>query len=162
MRKCPKGKPLLQFYGYKAEKLQKLEQKAEDGRTDLFYADGSHICIEGYVPYGWQFKGEDVHILSSKTTRLNIFSMTTRDNRYEGVTSQGSITAEKLASFLNRLSFRQKARNSVIMLDNASIHRSHTIKELRPVWESRTLPLLSHSVLAAPQHRGNLVARVEG
>ena len=58
------------------------------------------------MPYGWQFKEEDVHIPSQKTVCLNISGMTTRDNRYEGFTSQGSITAEKQADFLDRLSFR--------------------------------------------------------
>ena len=139
IRKRPRGKPSPQLYEYKAEKLQELEQKAAEGRIDLFYADESHVCTEGYVPYGWQFRGEDVHIPSQKIARLNIFGMTTRDNRYEGFTSRGSITTEKLADFLDRLSFRQRTRNAVIVLDNASIHRSRTIKEMRPVWESRGL-----------------------
>ena len=139
IRKRPRGKPSPQLYEYKAEKLQELEQKASEGRIDLFYADESHVCTEGYVPYGWQFRGEDVHIPSQKIARLNIFGMTTRDNRYEGFTSRGSITAEKLADFLDRLSLLPRERNTVIVLDNASIHRSHTIREMRPVWESRGL-----------------------
>ena len=106
---------------------------------DLFYADESHVCTEGYVPYGWQFRGEDVHIPSQKIARLNIFGMTTRDNRYVGFTSRGSITAEKLADFLDRLSLRPRKRNTVIVLDNASIHRSGIMNEMRPVWESRGL-----------------------
>ena len=139
IRKRPRGKPSPRLYEYKAEKLQELEQKAEDGRIDLYYADESHVCTEGYVPYGWQFAGEDVHIPSQKTARLNIFGMTTRDNRYEGFTSKSGITAEKLAAFLDRMSLGPRERNTVIVLDNASIHRSKLIKELRPVWESRGL-----------------------
>ena len=72
IRKRPRGKPSPQLYEYKAEKLQELEQKAEGGLIDLFYADESHICTEGYVPYGWQFRDEDVHIPSQKIARLNI------------------------------------------------------------------------------------------
>ena len=139
IRKRPRGKPSPQLYEYKVEKLQELEQKAENGKIDLFYADESHICTEGYVPYGWQFRGEDVFIPSQKIARLNIFGMTTRDNRYEGFTSRGSITSGMVADFLDRLSFRPKARDIVVVLDNASIHRSSTIKEMRPVWESRGL-----------------------
>ena len=133
------GKPSPQLYEYKAEKLQELEQKADDGRIDLYYADESHVCTEGYVPYGWQFPQEDVHVPSQKIARLNIFGMTTRDNRYEGFTSRSGITAEKLADFLDKLSLRPRERNTVIVLDNASIHRSKLIKELRPVWEKRGL-----------------------
>ena len=139
IRKRPRGKPSPQLYEYKAEKLQELERKADDGRIDLYYADESHVCTEGYVPYGWQFAGEDVHVPSQKIARLNIFGMTTRDNRYEGFTSRSGITSEKLADFLDRLSLRPRGRNTVIVLDNASIHRSKLIKELRPVWENRGL-----------------------
>jgi transposase len=139
IRKRPRGKPSPQLYEYKAEKLQELEQKASEGRIDLFYADESHVCTEGYVPYGWQFRGEDVYIPSQKIARLNIFGMTTRDNRYEGFTSRGSITADKLADFLDRLSLLPRERNTVIVLDNASIHRSGIMKEMRPVWENRGL-----------------------
>ena len=139
IRKRPRGKPSPQLYEYKAGKLQELEHKAEEGRIDLYYADESHVCTEGYVPYGWQFQGEDVHVPSQKIARLNIFGMTTRDNRYEGFTSRASITAEKLADFLDRMSLRPRQRDTVIVLDNASIHRSKLIKGLRPVWENRGL-----------------------
>ncbi|MBR5678468.1 MAG: transposase, partial [Paludibacteraceae bacterium] len=111
---------------------------------DLFYADESHVCTDGYVPYGWQFRGEDVHIPSQKIARLNIFGMTTRDNRYVGFTSRGSITAEKLSDFLDRLSLRPRRKNTVIVLDNASIHRSGIMKEMRPVWEGRGHFLFYH------------------
>ena len=29
------------------------------GELVLYYADESHVCTNGYVPYGWQFKNED-------------------------------------------------------------------------------------------------------
>ena len=116
IRKRPRGKPSPQLYEYKAEKLQELEQKADDGRIDLYYADEIHVCTEGYVPYGWQFPQEDVHVPSQKIARLNIFGMTTRDNRYEGFTSRIGITAEKLADFLDKLSLKPRERNTVLTL----------------------------------------------
>ena len=61
----------------------------------FYFGDESHICTEGYVPYGWQFRGEDVYIPSQRGYRLNIFGMIDRNNRYEGFTTDESITAEK-------------------------------------------------------------------
>ena len=55
-----RGKPSPQLYAYKSEKLQELEIQANDGLIELYFGDESHICTEGYVPYGWQFRGEDV------------------------------------------------------------------------------------------------------
>lgn len=138
IRKRPKGKPSPQLYAYKTEKLQELEKQAKDGLIDLYYGDESHICTEGYVPYGWQFRGEDVHIPSQKCMRLNIFGMITRNNRYEGFSTTENITIDKVADYLDRLSMRIR-KNTFIVLDNASVHRGRLIAELRPLWEKRGL-----------------------
>ncbi len=138
IRKRPKGKPSPQLYAYKTEKLQELEQQANAGLIDLYYGDESHICTEGYVPYGWQFRGEDVYIPSERGLRLNIFGMIDRNNQYEGFSTTENMTAEKIADFIDRLSLRIR-KDTFIVLDNASVHRCRLMKELRPIWEKRGL-----------------------
>ena len=138
IRKRPKGKPSPQLYAHKAEKLQELERQAIVGLINLYYGDESHICTEGYVPYGWQFRGEDVSIPSERGLRLNIFGMIDRDNRYEGFSTTENMTAEKIADFLDRMSLHVR-KNTFVVLDNASVHRCKLMKELRPIWEKRGL-----------------------
>ncbi len=140
IRKRPKGKPSPQLYAYKTEKLQELVQQGKDGLIDLYYGDESHICTEGYVPYGWQFRGEEVYIPSERGLRLNIFGMIDRNNRYEGFSTTENMSADKVADFFDRLSLRIR-KNTFVVLDNASVHRCRLIKELRPVWEKRGLYL---------------------
>ena len=62
IRKTTKGVPSPQLYAYKKEKLQELEQQYRKGLIDLYFGDGSFTCTEGYVPYGWQFPGENITI----------------------------------------------------------------------------------------------------
>lgn len=138
IRKRPKGKPSPQLYAYKTEKLQELEVLFEKGEIDLFYGDESHICTEGYVPYGWQFPGEDVYIPVEKAKRLNIFGMIDRNNRFEGFCTCESVDAEKVVDFLDRFSFKLN-RKTFVVLDNASVHRNEKIKQMRPIWEKRGL-----------------------
>lgn len=102
--------PSPQLYDYKKEKLQELENLDSKGEIDLYYADESHVCTSGYVPYGWQFQDEDVFVPSEKTARLNIFGMITRNNKYEGFTTRGSINADKVIEFLDQMSWRIKRR----------------------------------------------------
>ena len=71
----------------------------------LYYADESHVCTNGYVPYGWQFKNEDIYIPSEKAARLNIFGMITKRNQYKGFTTKESINADKIVDYLDRFSF---------------------------------------------------------
>lgn len=138
IRKCPKGKPSPQLYAYKREKLQELESLSSQGSIDLYYGDESHVCTEGYVPYAWQLKGEDVYVPSQKAARLNIFGMVSRSNVYHGFTTQSSIGAAQVVDFLDRFSFTVR-KKTVIVLDNASIHRSKRTMELRRIWEKRGL-----------------------
>ena len=80
-----------------------------------------------------------MYIPSQRVARLNIFGMIDRENNYDGFTTTESINAAKVVGFLDRISFKPRARNTFVVLDNASVHRCHTIKELRPVWEKRGL-----------------------
>ena len=118
--------------------MQELENLDSAGEIDLYYADESHVCTSGYVPYGWQFKDENVFIPSEKSARLNIFGMITRGNQYKGFMTQESINADKVSDFLDKMSFQVRKRTFVV-LDNATVHRNAKLKELRSIWESRGL-----------------------
>lgn len=138
IRKRPRGVPSPQLYAYKREKLQELEHLSRDGKIDLYYGDESHVCTEGYVPYGWQFRDEDVYVPSQKAQRVNIFGMIDRNNRYHGFTTTESIDADKIVEYLDDFSLRIK-RDTFIVLDNASVHRNKKVRELRALWEKRGL-----------------------
>ncbi|ROT07425.1 transposase [Muribaculaceae bacterium Isolate-037 (Harlan)] len=105
---------------------------------DLFFGDGSFTCTEGYVPYGWQFPWENVTIPSERYKRLNIWGMIDYRSNYHGFTSMESMTSEKIADFLDKFSLTIK-RETFIVLDNAKVHRSKLMKEMRKIWEKRGL-----------------------
>ena len=118
--------------------MQELEKLDAEGSIELFYADESHVCTSGYVPYGWQFKDENVFVPSQKASRLNIFGMITRRNHYQGFMTKESINADKVSDFLDQMSCQIKKKTFVV-LDNASVHRNVKISELRSIWEERGL-----------------------
>lgn len=140
IRKTTKGAPSPQLYAYKKEKLQELEQQYRDGLIDLYFGDGSFTCTEGYVPYGWQFPGENVTIPSDRGARLNIWGMIDYDSRYHGFCSTESMTSERIADFLDKFSLTIR-KDTFIVLDNAKVHRSKYMKEMRKIWEKRGLYL---------------------
>jgi hypothetical protein len=84
--------------------LTELERLSEQGWIKLFYADESHVCSEGYVPYGWQFPGEEVFISSQRGYRLNVFGMISRDNECLWSATTDSINAEWVMEKLDMLS----------------------------------------------------------
>jgi transposase len=117
-----------------------LEQLAAQGLIKLFYTDESHVCSEGYVPYGWQFPFEDVFVGSQKGYRLNVFGMISRQNECSWAVTPDSINAQFILEKLDTLSLSVD-QPTYIVLDNASLHRAKIIEERIKVWQSRGLYL---------------------
>ena len=140
--KTTKGTPSPQLYDYKKEKLQELEQQYREGLIGLYFGDGSFTCTEGYVPYGWQFPGESITIPSDRGARLNIWGMIDYNSRYHGFCSTESMTSERIADFLDKFSLTIR-KDTFIVLDNAKVHRSKYMKEMRKIWEKRVFSFSS-------------------
>jgi transposase len=136
-RRC-KRKPNAELYQFKIECLKELEKLSETGLIDLFYGDESHVCTEGYVPYGWQFPGEKVCILSEKGHKINCFGLISRDNQCHWATSVESIDALFVREQLEQLSF-QIRKQTFIVLDCARVHTSKIIRERLEFWQNRGL-----------------------
>ncbi len=133
-----KGKPDPDLYALKIELIAELEQLSEQGLIDLFYVDESHVCSEGYVPYGWQFPDEDIYIPVEKGYKINIWGLISRYNQNHWVTTEQNINASFVFEQLEKLSF-QIQKQTVIMLDNASIHKAKIIQQQLEFWEKRGL-----------------------
>lgn len=122
------------------EVLGELEKLSEQGAISLLYGDESHVCSEGYVPYGWQFPGEDVFIPSEKGYRLNCWGLIGRQNECHWHTSEDGINSHFVLERIDMLSLSIH-KPTFIVLDNASIHTAKIIKARIPVWQQRGLHL---------------------
>lgn len=118
--------------------LHLLEQQATVGNIDLFYGDETGVSESGYVPYGWQFKDEEVCIKAIHGKRLNCFGLYTKDNRLLYKTTTANINADFVFNFLEELS-EKIDKQTVIVLDNASVHTARKIKERLDYWQEKGL-----------------------
>ena len=116
--------------------LGELENLECQGLISLLYGDESHVCSEGYVPYGWQFPGEDVFVPCEKGFRLNCWGLISRHNECHWHTTQASIDSRFVLERLDMLSLSIH-KPTFIVLDNASIHTAKIIKDRIPVWRQR-------------------------
>lgn len=138
IRKTPKGTPSPQEYAYKKELLQELERQWESGLIDLYYGDESHVCTEGYVPYAWKFKDEDFCVPAYKCGRLNIFGMIDRNCVYHGFTTEKNINSDRFIEFMENFSLGIR-KETVVVLDNSSVHKSRKVKECLQRWKEQGL-----------------------
>lgn len=94
--------------------------------------------MESYVPYGWQFKDEDVFMPSEKSRGLNCFGLLSRSNEFHFRTSIKNIKSDFVIEQLEDFSKTLKTV-TVVVLDNARVHTSKAIQERRRYWEERNL-----------------------
>ncbi|WP_345060050.1 transposase, partial [Hymenobacter glaciei] len=104
-------------YAAQHERLGELERLCRAGELTLLYGDESHVCSEGYVPYGWQFPGETVFVAAQKGFRLNCWGLFGRDNQCHWATTTTTIAAAFVVEQLDRLSLLTKGP-TVVVLDN--------------------------------------------
>ena len=138
MRKRVKGKETAEVYQLKREILGELEVLSEANKIDLSYADEAAVSLEPCVPYAWQFPDEQVSMPSEKGKGINCFALLGRDNRSLIETTRETITAHVICEQFERFSFGLK-NLTVVVLDNAAIHRARIIKEGKAVWQQRGL-----------------------
>jgi transposase len=120
------------------ECLSELEKLSQLALIDLYYGDESRVSIEPCVPYGWQFKDEEVFMPAAKGAGLNCFALLSRANDLIFETTRKRITSEFIIEQLERLSFSIK-KMTVLVLDNARVHTSKLLQERRPFWQARGL-----------------------
>jgi transposase len=118
--------------------LADLEQLSRRGLIDLYYGDESRVCLQGSVPYGWQFADEEVFVPSSQGAGLNCLALLTRANQCRFATTPHSIDSAFIVEQLDRFSLELK-RVSVVVLDNARVHKSKQVQERRAFWQERGL-----------------------
>lgn len=133
-----KRQPVKEVYELKKEGLAVLERLSETGLVELLYGDESRLSEQPCVPYGWQFKDEEVFMPSEKGVGINLFGLISRENRLVFEMTTEKITSEFIIAQMEKLS-DQITKPTVIILDNARVHRSHLIRERPACWEARGL-----------------------
>jgi len=114
------------------------EQHCQRKEIDLYYGDETQISEEGYVPYGWQFKDENICIRSHKGKHINCFGMITRANQFIYETTTPTINSDFIIEQLDKHSLIIK-KHTVVVLDNAKIHQSKTLAAMQTIWAKRGL-----------------------
>lgn len=115
-----------------------MEKLSRQKHIDLFYGDTCQVSEQGYVPYAWQFPGQEVFIPAAKGKAINCWALISRDNRIHYTTTYQSVDAQFVLEQLEELSWGIK-RLTVVVLDNAGPHVARKIKERLKYWEQRGL-----------------------
>ena len=133
---CPKRKQRVQ------KALRHLHHLEDVGRCQVLYGDESGFCLSPVVPYLWQPKGKTIGFPSkAHTHRLNVLGFLSRQNRLHTFEAPERLTAQFVVDSIEVLT-ATLTKPTVLVLDNATVHRSKLVQAKRREWRKKGLRLL--------------------
>lgn len=122
----------------KLECLVDLQTLATEGHIDLFYGDESGFSLVPVVPYGWQAAGHSLERPSQSSHRFNVLAWLNEAGHLVSFTSQVSINSEFVIRCVDEWVVSLK-RPTVLVLDNAPMHRSKAFQACFARWQQAGL-----------------------
>jgi len=127
-----------QVFDAKAREIESLIELHKTGFIDLYFGDESHFGLNPNVPYARQYKDDQILIPCRKSKRLTVFGLLTIDSKIKYHTLEGSMKSNDLITYLD-IFCKAITKKTVIVLDNAPIHRSKLFKSKIREWEKQDL-----------------------
>jgi transposase len=140
LRKVVGGQPKEEIYERKRKILKALQRLSDKGSLDLRYLDETGFCLTPYVPYAWQEQKEKQGIESKQSKRLNVLGLMNRENELYSYIFETKINSEIVIKFLD-LYVQKINKRTVVVLDNAPIHRSKAFQKKIGEWRKKKMEI---------------------
>lgn len=127
--------------------LTQLQAAEARGELALYYADEVRFSRQAPVPYAWQYRGEPPVGLPAERgaggghSVLGMWRPGVAAQPFIGLLSDTAFTAELVVGALDEFS-EHLTQPTVLVLDNASIHRAALVHTRHAMWAARGLRLL--------------------
>jgi transposase len=128
-----------QFDRQQAE-LEQLKEQHYKGNIDLYYCDESHFGLTPNVCSAWQHKDRPTLLPAAKGRRLSVFGLMNLGGKLSSWVVEGSINSDVAIAMLDEFAV-DLPRKTVVVIDNAPIHRSNKFKAKIAYWARRNLLL---------------------
>src|SRR5467141_3690093 len=114
--------------------LEALQKQEDQGQIALYYFDESGLALDPTIPYAWQEPKSVIELPARKYGRINVLGFMNRQNDLHTYMFEQSIhTGVVIACFD---AFGQTlTQKTVVVVDNASIHRSEEFEDRIPHWK---------------------------
>jgi len=120
------------------EEISELKRLHSEGCIELYFGDASHFGLVPNVPYAWQTKGDPILLPSARSKSLSVLGLMSPSSKLFHKTCEGNVNSRIMIDFLEEFSQTIK-RKTVVVLDNASVHRSKMFAEKMRDWEKTGL-----------------------
>ena len=141
VRKSLRSKRDPDLFEQSRQQLATLIEQSKQKEIDLFYFDESGFTLEPCVPYAWQPRGDTIEVSCSKSKRLNVLGFVNRECSFTSVVFEGSVTSAVVVASIDHF-ISSLRRATVLVMDNASIHKSSEFQENIECWQQQGLTIV--------------------
>jgi transposase len=121
--------------------LAALGKKADEGLIDLVFGDQSGFNLSAKVVYAWQKRGERIEIPVTGGQSQNVLGfLWHRGQRFTSFVFEGSTDSGVIIWCLDTIA-QSLDKETVVVLDNAPIHRSQEFEEKIEEWAKQGLKI---------------------
>lgn len=106
----------------------------------MYYFDESGFSLTPSVPYAWQESDEVIEIPSQKSSQINVLGFMNRNNDFHPYMFEQSVHTGVVICCVD-LFCETIEKKTVVLMDNASIHRSDEFEDRIPDWEEKGLSI---------------------
>ena len=116
--------------------MKALQEWEDQGEHELYYFDESGFSQSSSVPYAWSPIGQPWEIPAyTHRHRLNVLGFLSRQGKLVyRTTTEPVTTATVIAAFDQFIAQKDPDTFAIVILDNASMHRSHAFGRKRLEW----------------------------
>jgi len=139
-RKSLKNKRNEDDFNKSMEEISDLKRLHSEGCIDLYFGDASHFGLVPNVPYAWQTNNDPVLLPSAKSKSLSVLGLMTPCSKLFQMVCEGSVNSQIMIDFLDDFS-RTVTKKTVVVLDNAPIHKSKIFIKKTKEWIERNLDI---------------------
>lgn len=125
------------------EHLDQLRKACADVgyEFDLIYFDEAGFTLTPCVPYAWQAASAPLTLPSQRSARLNVLGFLNLRGDFQSFVVEGTVNAEIVIQCFDAYC-AQLTKPCLVVLDNASTHRSEAFESKIKSWEKAGLYLL--------------------
>lgn len=105
----------------------------KDGYIDLYFGDESHFGLTPNVPYAWQHKDNPILLPSRKSQKLSVFGLMNPTCQLFSKMVVGGFNSSLVINCIDDF-VRTIKKKTILILDNAPIHKSKAFKEKMKEW----------------------------
>lgn len=116
--------------------MSALQAWEDQGIAELYYFDESGFSQSSALPYAWSPVGKPLEMTAySRSRRLNVLGFLSRQGKLVYQSTTESVTTETvIAAFDHFIAQKAPHAFAIVVLDNASMHRSESFQRKRLEW----------------------------